>query len=85
MGWRFHRRIGKVNVSKSGLSLTQRWSEKLTTNFSKRGRRTTLNLGNGFSYVWYTPNKRKKEAPKKFSWVKILLYMSIIALTLYIL
>lgn len=69
MGWRFNRRTkgsgGWLNFSKSGVSLTKRWSKNLTTNWSKRGRKTTLNFGKGFRYEW---NTTKKEAPEKISW-----------------
>jgi len=82
MSFRFYKRYKGLNISKRGLSLTARWGKGFSTNFRGGRRRHVLNFGHGLSYIWTSNPKR---APEKNSWGKILPYISILLLTIYLL
>lgn len=64
MGFRFRRSIKiipgvKINFGKSGFTSVSVGGRGLTTNYGKKGTRTTLGLpGTGLSYSTYSPKKK---------------------------
>jgi hypothetical protein len=64
MGFRFRRSIKilpglKVNLGKTGFTSVSVGGHGLTTNYGKKGTRTTVGLpGTGLSYSTYSPKKK---------------------------
>lgn len=64
MGFRFYKRHGNskvwLNFSKSGVSTSIKLSDAHTVNYKNGVKRTTINLGDGFKYVWQSSLRKKK-------------------------
>jgi hypothetical protein len=96
MGFRFRRSIKilpglKVNLGKTGFTSVSVGGHGLTTNYGKKGTRTTVGLpGTGLSYSTYSPkqkansNQQNQPSPPgtvqtaKPVWVRIAIFIAVV-------